>query len=160
MSARDFALRAVQAGFGYACAAAAATAVTVIVLFVYALATQGGGGMDVSTGFLNSLLLIVFYGFIFIFITALPGFLVTLLVSAATGLRGWAFFAIAGALGVFPAWAIFEALSRPDPDQFGVLLFSDRPLVSLPGGFLGGLTYWYVRRRLRDAPTSPAPSGS
>ena len=81
-------------------------------------------------------------GYSITFPTALPGFIVALCLGFALRWRGWLSFALAGALNVIPAVWLF--------DQFlgGVgassMLQTALPLYCLPGGFLGGLVFWFV----------------
>jgi hypothetical protein len=160
MTARDFALRAVNTGFGYACAVAVAAVVTVAVQYTRVIVVDGEGWASFGAA-LADLPFVLFVGGFVTFVMALPGFLAVLGLSFATGWRHWAFFTIGGALDVFPACALYEAMSRPDYAEFGVMLFSEFPLICLPGGFLGGLTFWYsAGRRLGNPAISPAPSGS
>jgi hypothetical protein len=160
MNSRDVALRAANIGFGYACAVIVAAIVTVIVQYARVIVIDGAGLASFPT-VLADLPFVLFVGGFVTFVMALPGFLAVVGLSFATGWRHWAFFALAGALDVFPACAFYEAMSRPDYAEFGVMLFSEFPLVCLPGGFLGGVTFWYAAgRRLGDPAISPAPSGS
>jgi hypothetical protein len=159
MNARDFALRAVRIGFGYACAVVVATVVTVAVQYFRVIVIDGQGWGSFPA-VLADLPFVLFVGGYVTFVMALPGFLAVMVLSFATGWRSWAFFALAGALDVFPACALYEAMSRPDYSEPGVMLFSEFPLICLPGGFLGGLTFWLVMRRFDNAPISSVPSGS
>jgi len=85
------------------------------------------------------------------FVTALPGFLVTLFVARLSGWVRWLPYACAGALDAVIAWTIFDiAIQMPDrialhTPLLGVPLQIFLP--SLPGGFVGGLTYWAVVRK-------------
>jgi hypothetical protein len=159
MNSREFAIRAVRTAFAYGCAVAVATVVTVTVQYVRVIVFSGEGWISGSS-FLSDTVLVLFLGGYVTFLMALPGFLAVLLLSILTRWRSWAFFAIAGALDVFPAVALYEAMSRPDHVEAGTMLFSEFPLICLPGGFLGGLTFWLVKRRFGNTPISPGPSGS
>jgi hypothetical protein len=85
------------------------------------------------------------------FLTALPGFLVTLFVARRGGWMGWLPFACAGTLNTVVALAIFDvALGMPDRVPLHMPLLG-MPLAillpCLPGGFAGGFAYWAVVRR-------------
>ncbi|RUU13154.1 hypothetical protein EOD23_05360 [Mesorhizobium sp. USDA-HM6] len=89
---------------------------------------------------LRSLDLLYVAGLEITFITALPGFLLTLFFARAGGWTGWLTFACAGALNVVLALAVLNA-------ALGTGMPLRILLPCLPGGFAGGFAYWTVVRR-------------
>ena len=156
MISRGSALRAVRIAAGYACAVAVATIVTVGVQILRVTVIDGEAWVS-PAGLLGDLMPLLFFGALITSITAAPGFLGTVWLGRVLRQRGWPFFAFMGALDVFPACALFEAMSRPDYLEPGGMLFSEFPLICLPGGFVGGFVYWFVAHRVfvrADASTS------
>jgi hypothetical protein len=127
--------RGIFVSLGYICAVVAATFVTVAAL----AATRFGTG-DFAAGIL--------YGLVITFPTALPGFILALCIAIALKLRNWVFFSLAGAFNVFPATLVLELVIGGSPP--GSLL-RELPYYCLPGGLLGGLTFWLVAYRSVDA---------
>ncbi|NGN41950.1 hypothetical protein G6N74_12835 [Mesorhizobium sp. CGMCC 1.15528] len=124
---------------GYVCAVFAAVFVSV---FLY----QGssiGSALDLMTGIAT--------GLIFTFPTALPGFILALYVAKVFERRHWLFFSIAGALNVLPAFLFLELFFQFNGETAGSFLQSSLPLFCLPGGFLGGLSFWLVAHGSSDA---------
>ncbi len=76
------------------------------------------------------------FGLAITFPTALPGFLVTLMLAARAGWQHWYFFAIAGSLNVLPSFAVLSLYLRAPTMPL------DFVLACLPGGFAGGFIYW------------------
>jgi hypothetical protein len=127
--------RIIFVSLGYICAVVAATFVTLLALTL----TQFGPG-EFAVGML--------YGLVITFPTALPGFVVALCVAATFKWRNWMFFSFAGAINVLPATLLLALFMGGGPP--GSLL-RELPYYCLPGGFLGGLTFWLVAYRSVDA---------
>jgi hypothetical protein len=127
--------RSIFISLGFICAVVAATSVTVVAL----AATRFSTG-DFAAGIL--------YGLVITFPTALPGFILALCIATALKLGNWVFFSLAGAINVFPAMLVLELVIGGGPP--GSLL-RELPYYCLPGGFLGGLTFWLVAYRSVDA---------
>ncbi len=85
------------------------------------------------------------------FSTALPGFLVAVWASRRYAWRHWHQYALAGAANAVPALLVYHG------DTMLTAIYAPLSFCA-PGGFVGGLAYWVVTRRLVrwDAPPSPA----
>ncbi|MEI5681917.1 MULTISPECIES: hypothetical protein [unclassified Mesorhizobium] len=138
--------RASLVSLGYVCAVFAAVFVAVFLLQGSAI----GSASDL-TGAMAT-------GLIFTFPTALPGFILALYVARVSKRRHWLFFSIAGALNVLPAFLFLELFFQFNGETGESFLQSSLPLFCLPGGFLGGLSFWLVAHGSSDASPEGATS--
>lgn len=83
------------------------------------------------------------------FVTALPGFLLALLFSTAMWQPNWLYFSLAGLVNVMLAIWLFSFSGRLFGNTAETINFA---LHCMPGGFLGGLTFWLVAYRLEKGP--------
>lgn len=142
--------RIALACLGYPAAVLVSVSVTVFVMLApSALPDKGAlGSFYAISRELNNIFLI---GLVITFVTALPGFLLTLLVARKAGWVGWLPYSLAGALDAVVAWLIFGiAIQMPDPAPLRASLLGAPLQIVLPsllGGFAGGVAYWAVVRR-------------
>ncbi|MGF7008217.1 hypothetical protein [Aminobacter sp. BE322] len=140
--------RATFIAVGYVCAvfvAVFATFAVEIVLWLLPAAGRSVYDPNVNVPFGLAL------GLITTFATVLPGFVFTLCIAWVFRLRGWMFFTTAGVLNVFPAVGLLNMLLILDTGRLHSLFSSSLALRLLPGGFLGGLSFWQVAYRSSDA---------
>ncbi|PZV38689.1 hypothetical protein [Mesorhizobium kowhaii] len=129
--------------FGYLAAVLiAVTATMFAMLLPTVLPDDGAWGSYYATS--RSLGDIFPFALMITFLTALPGFLLTLFVARRRGWVGWLPFACAGTLDAILALVILNislVQNRPFETPLQILL------PCLPGGFAGGFAYWAVVRR-------------
>jgi hypothetical protein len=122
---------------GYLAAVAAAVTVTVV-LIVFGFTPYPS---------LEDLLIGAYLGFIFTFPSALPGFVVVVIVATWLGWNSWIGFALAGALNAVSALVIIALYTSGNVGWAPAML-----LPCALGGFMGGFAYWAVAvRRLEHS---------
>ncbi|RWQ40310.1 MAG: hypothetical protein EOS21_16045 [Mesorhizobium sp.] len=127
---------------GYVIAVLVAVAATFFVLLLPTVLPDGGAWGSFyrsvrGVGFVYQSVLMT------TFLTALPGFLLTLLVARGQGWNRWLPFACAGALNAILALLVLSAWTQTTPLNISAALL----LPCLPGGFSGGYAYWAVTGR-------------
>jgi hypothetical protein len=131
---RSALLKLLLVATGYVLAVAVATVVTVALLFTPAAMSSG---MLAGVRFaVTDAPAIMFVGFFWTFVCALPGFVVAILLGERLAWRRWHGYAFAGLADVFPSFLVFSAYAG------SLLGMADLFLSALPGGFAGGAAYW------------------
>lgn len=90
----------------------------------------------------HAFVMLMLFGSVYVILCGLPGFMLTVYLSRAYALRGWLFFAFAGAANAIAAWltlSLFTGSSIP----LGETLFT----ASIVGGLAGGTAYWSIAER-------------
>ena len=132
--------RAPYAVFGYLAAVLVAVTATLATMLLWA-AEWDLPSWASFYAFLRHLGELYGFGIMVTLPTALPGFLVTLLVAHYGGWTGWLPYAAAGTLDAILALIFFGVFVHQDVFELEVVL------PCLPGGFFGGCAYWVVAGR-------------
>lgn len=140
--------RALSLALAYGAAVAAATALTVLLVCGWILAT---GGLGSKSGFLADLFRMFWQGWIITALTALPGWLLSVMLAETFAERRRGFFLATGAMTALFAHAllIYSLGSGAGLSELASIV----PVVvfSVAGGIIGGLVHWRIAGRQSGA---------